>query len=63
MDLCFKVTYVLDIGYQPLSYAVWQFLEDVYGLDADLTGTRTICTSVREFRTYFGASGGSSSKQ
>ena len=51
-DLTFKITYVLDLGYQPTSYAVWQFLEDVYNLPAEVTGTNAICTSVREFRMY-----------
>lgn len=52
VDYAFKVTYVFDLGYQPLSFAVWQFLEDIYELPQEITGKDTTATSIRQFRSY-----------
>ena len=52
VDYTFKLIYVLDLGYQPLSFAVWQFFEDVYEMPPQLTGTEATATSIRQFRSY-----------
>ena len=52
VDYIFKLTYVLDLGYQPLSFAVWQFFEDIYELPTGVTGTVTTAASIREFRSF-----------